>query len=47
MYLQIDRRVKLEKKKKNALIALQIFTHREYLQRNSVKGKTREQMHNF
>ena len=26
MYLQIHRRVKLEKKKKNALIALQIFT---------------------
>lgn len=26
-----------KKKRKNALIALQIFTHREYLQRNSVK----------
>ena len=39
MYLQIDCRVKLEKKKKNALIALQIFTHREYLQRNSVKDR--------
>ena len=40
MYLQIDHRVKMKKKKrKNALIALQIFTHREYLQRNSVKNK--------
>lgn len=38
MYLQIDHRVKM-KKEKNALIALQIFTHREYLQRNSVKNK--------
>lgn len=39
MYLQIDHRVKMKKKRKNALIALQIFTHREYLQRNSVKNK--------
>lgn len=39
MYLQTDCRVKLEKKKKNALIALQIFTYREYLQRNSVKDR--------